>query len=127
MPHHTQKPHKNTSEQENHTPKKNTYIDKYIKAKKSMLGANETGNPVFGALGTASTMGLHMVSGPIVGTGLGYLLDSYVFDSYPYGTIIGFILGILAGFRNVQIDAKRLEDKQNAMDTHQKKISEDKS
>ena len=36
----------------------------------------------FSLLGTASTMGLHMVSGPIVGGGLGWLIDSWL-DSWP--------------------------------------------
>ncbi len=72
---------------------------------------NENGNPLFGMLGTASTMGLHMVSGPLVGGGLGYLCDTYLFDSYPIGLSIGVVLGIFAGFRNVYIDAKYLQKK----------------
>lgn len=100
-------------------PQQSKYIKKYLEKKHGSPNENinKNGNPVYSALGTASTMGLHMVSGPLVGTGLGYLCDDYIFHSYPYGTIIGLILGILAGFRNVQIDAKRLERKQNEMDT----------
>jgi len=81
---------------------------------------NENGDPILGALGTASTMGLHMVSGPIVGSVIGYLCDTYLFDSWPYGSIIGFILGVAAGFRNVHADAKLLLKKQNAMETYDK-------
>ncbi len=76
---------------------------------------NENGNPLFGMLGTASTMGLHMVSGPLVGGGLGYLCDTYLFDSYPIGLSIGVVLGIFAGFRNVYIDAKYLQKKQEEL------------
>ena len=76
---------------------------------------NENGNPLFGMLGTASTMGLHMVSGPLVGGGLGYLCDTYLFDSYPIGLSIGVVLGIFAGFRNVYIDAKKKKKKQEEL------------
>ena len=79
---------------------------------------NENGNPLFGMLGTASTMGLHMVSGPLVGGGLGYLCDTYLFDSYPIGLSIGVVLGIFAGFRNVYIDAKYLQKKQGELDNN---------
>ena len=58
-------------------------------------------------LGTASTMGLHMVSGPIVGGGLGWLVDKWL-DSWPVGAAVGLLLGLAAGFRNVWIDARYL-------------------
>ncbi len=61
----------------------------------------------FSLLGTASTMGLHMVSGPLVGGGLGWLLDSWL-DSWPWCAGAGLLLGIAAGFRNVWIDARYL-------------------
>ncbi|MDE5681355.1 MAG: AtpZ/AtpI family protein [Mailhella sp.] len=79
---------------------------------------NENGNPLFGMLGTASTMGLHMVSGPLVGGGLGYLCDTYLFDSYPVGLSVGVVLGIFAGFRNIYIDAKYLQKKQEELDNN---------
>ena len=60
-----------------------------------------------GLLGTASTMGLHMVSGPIVGGGLGWLVDKWL-DSWPVGAAVGLLLGLAAGFRNVWIDARYL-------------------
>lgn len=62
---------------------------------------------LFGALGKASIIGLHMVSGIIVGTGLGYLLDRWL-DTFPLCAGIGFFFGIAAGFRNVWIDTKAL-------------------
>lgn len=58
-------------------------------------------------LGTASTMGLHMVSGPVVGGGLGWLVDKWL-DSWPVGAAVGLLLGLAAGFRNVWIDARYL-------------------
>ena len=58
-------------------------------------------------LGTASTMGLHMVSGPVVGGFLGWLVDKWL-GSWPVGAGIGLVLGLAAGFRNVWIDARYL-------------------
>ncbi|PMP60776.1 MAG: hypothetical protein C0198_05815 [Sulfurihydrogenibium sp.] len=52
------------------------------------------------------TIGLHLVSGIIVGVGVGYLLDKY-FNTSPYLTIIFFFFGLAAGFRNMYIDAKK--------------------
>ncbi len=81
---------------------------------------NENGNPLFGMLGTASTMGMHMISGPLVGGGLGYLCDTCLFDSYPIGLSIGVVLGIFAGFRNIYIDAKYLQREEKRYDEENK-------
>lgn len=59
------------------------------------------------ALGTASMMGLHLVTNIFVGGLLGYGID-YLLDTSPIGAGIGFFLGIIAGFRGLWIDAKRL-------------------
>ncbi|ACN99518.1 AtpZ/AtpI family protein [Sulfurihydrogenibium azorense] len=61
------------------------------------------------------SIGLHLVSGVIVGVTIGYLLDKY-FGTSPYLTIIFFFLGLAAGFRNMYIDAKKYiqsEEKNN--------------
>lgn len=52
------------------------------------------------------TIGLHLVSGIIVGTGIGYILDK-IFNTSPYLTLIFFFLGLFAGFNNMYKDAKR--------------------
>lgn len=80
--------------------------------KKSSL--DQAGN--FSMLGTASTMGLHMVSGPIAGGGLGWLAD-YLLNSGPTGLGIGIVLGLAAGFRNVWADAQHLIKGQNDAST----------
>ncbi len=77
----------------------------------------------FSLLGTASTMGLHMVSGPIVGGGLGYLIDGWL-GSWPVASAIGFLFGIAAGFRNVWADARHLERSNALIDAEKKKEEE---
>jgi ATP synthase protein I len=52
------------------------------------------------------TIGLHLVSGVVVGVGIGYLLDKY-FGTSPYLTIIFFFFGLAAGFKNMYVDAKK--------------------
>ncbi len=49
--------------------------------------------------GSAFMVGTHIVGGIIAGTLLGYLFDQF-FKTQPWGLIVGFFLGIVAGFRN---------------------------
>ena len=77
----------------------------------------------FSLLGTASTMGLHMVSGPIVGGGLGWLVDHWL-DSWPVAASVGLVLGLAAGFRNVWADARYLEHSNAVLDAERKKQEE---
>lgn len=67
----------------------------------------------FDMLATAGTIGLHMVSGPMVGFALGYGLD-YWLDTGPWCKLAGFLLGIAAGFKNVYDDSRRLLRKMQA-------------
>ena len=74
-----------------------------------------SGTGTFDALGRASVIGLHMISGIIVGIGLGYALD-YWLDTFPWCSGAGLLFGIAAGFRNVWMDTKyliRQEEKGN--------------
>ena len=77
----------------------------------------------FSLLGTASTMGLHMVSGPIVGGGLGWLIDHWL-ESWPIASAIGLVLGLVAGFRNVWADARYLAHSNAVIDAEKKKKEE---
>ena len=60
-----------------------------------------------GMLAGAGTMGLHLVSGPAVGFGIGYLLDDRL-GTDPWMKVVFFILGIISGFRLVYEDARRM-------------------
>lgn len=58
-------------------------------------------------MGSVGVIGLHMVSGPLVGFGIGYGLDCWL-DSGPWGKLIFLIIGIGAGFLNVYRDSRQL-------------------
>lgn len=60
------------------------------------MTSKENKQGLFDSLGRASVMGLHMVSGIIVGCLLGYWLDKW-FGTYPWCAGVGLIVGIGAG------------------------------
>jgi ATP synthase protein I len=57
------------------------------------------------ATGSAMRMGSDFVAGVLVGTGIGYMLDRWLATS-PVLSIICFLLGAGAGFRNILRAAK---------------------
>ena len=57
----------------------------------------------------ASAIGLSLVFAIFIGAFLGYLLDNYLETGYLF-KIIGLIVGIIAGFRNVYIMGKKYQD-----------------
>jgi len=61
--------------------------------------------------GTASTMGLHIVSAIIVGLVFGYYLDDY-FGTKPWMIMIFFLLGVIAGFKMVFEDFRKIQRRQ---------------
>ncbi len=60
---------------------------------------------------SVGTIGLHLVSGIIVGVFVGYMLDKF-FKTSPWLTIIFFFFGVAAGFYNMYKDAKRYIEKE---------------
>ena len=52
------------------------------------------------SLGALSTAGLSFVLAIVFGAGGGYLLDGWLGTS-PWGFLLGFVLGVVAGIRNV--------------------------
>ncbi len=63
--------------------------------------------------GTAGTMGLHIVSAIIVGLVFGYFLDDY-FGTKPWLIMIFFGLGVIAGFKMVFEDFRKLQRREEA-------------
>lgn len=61
--------------------------------------------------GRASTIPMHMISGPLVGAGIGWFLDKWL-GTKPWLFIVFIMLGIVAGAKNVYVDAKRLHKMQ---------------
>jgi ATP synthase protein I len=57
----------------------------------------------------ASTIGMALVFAIFIGGFVGYLLDNYFGTGYLF-KIIGLLVGIIAGFRNVYIMGKKFQD-----------------
>lgn len=58
-------------------------------------------------MGNVGVIGLHMVSGPLVGVAIGYGLDAWL-ETGPWCKLIFLLVGIGAGFLNVYRDSRRL-------------------
>jgi ATP synthase protein I len=67
------------------------------------------------SMAKASLMGLHLVSGIIVGCVIGYFLDKWL-NTSPWFMLTFLLLGIAAGFLNVYRDTKRLLKYQEKLD-----------
>jgi len=64
-------------------------------------------DPMFAGLGQAMRVGTDLLAALIVGGFLGWLIDSYVLDSTPWGVSVGLVLGLIAGVRNAYRAAQR--------------------
>ena len=67
---------------------------------------NITDKRYINALSQAGVIGLHMVSGIVVGALIGYALDRWL-DSGPTCLLIFMAVGIAAVYKNVTLDTKR--------------------
>jgi len=57
-------------------------------------------------LAHVSSMGLAMVIATVLGLVAGYYFDKWM-GTHPWGFFVGLIMGVVAGFRNLYIIAKR--------------------
>lgn len=64
-------------------------------------------DPFYAGLGQAMKIGTELLAALIVGGGLGWLADTYLFGSTPWGLVVGLILGAVAGIRNAYRTAQR--------------------
>ena len=65
--------------------------------------------PFFRQLLQASTVGLNLVFSTFIGLAIGYGLDS-LFKTSPWLTIIFLVIGIIAGFRELLLMAKKQDN-----------------
>lgn len=65
------------------------------------------------AMASTGVIGMHLVSGPIVGFAIGYGLDKWL-DTGPWGKLVFLFIGIGAGFLNVYRDTRLLLEKMAA-------------
>lgn len=86
---------------------------------KDILKQQQTGME---ALATTGVIGLHLVSGPLVGFAIGYGLD-YWLGTSPWGKLIFLFIGIAAGFLNVYRDTRHLLHKMAAQDARRKGLA----
>ncbi|HEY7533997.1 MAG TPA: AtpZ/AtpI family protein [Nitrospiraceae bacterium] len=64
-------------------------------------------DPLYAGLGQAVRIGTELLAALIVGGGLGWCIDTYLFNSSPWGMVGGLILGAVAGVRNAYRAAQR--------------------
>ena len=78
-----------------------------FKRKKFRLFDKDVRDALFGV----GTIGLHLVGSTFIGLAMGYYLDKWLDPKYgtkPFLTFFLLLMGIVAGFRNVYFEAKRL-------------------
>ena len=76
-------------------------------AKKKIINENEP--PAQSNIGQAFKMSTELVSAVLVGTIIGFILDTW-FDTKPWLIIIFFFVGVVAGILNVIRSAKKLQN-----------------
>jgi ATP synthase protein I len=59
------------------------------------------------AMASTGVIGLHLVSGPLVGVAIGFGIDRWL-DTGPWGKLVFLFVGIGAGFLNVYRDTRQL-------------------
>ncbi len=64
-------------------------------------------DPLYAGLGQAVRVGTELLAALIVGGGLGWLADTYLFASSPWGMVVGLVVGAAAGVRNAYRAAQR--------------------
>jgi ATP synthase protein I len=64
-------------------------------------------DPFYAGLGQAVRIGTELLAALIVGGGLGWVIDTYLLDTSPWGLVLGLFLGVAAGVRNTYRAAQR--------------------
>jgi ATP synthase protein I len=61
----------------------------------------------FRELAYYSSLGFQVSLSIVIGLGVGVYLDRHVFDTTPWLTLIGLLLGIIAAYRNIGLAIKK--------------------
>ncbi|MEF2144779.1 MAG: AtpZ/AtpI family protein [Desulfovibrionaceae bacterium] len=69
---------------------------------------NDKYREVIDHLSLAGTMGLNLVSSTFIGLAMGWALDKWL-ETKPWFTLIMLIVGVIAGFRSVYQDTRRIQ------------------
>ncbi len=64
-------------------------------------------DPFYAGLGQAVRIGTELLAALIVGGGLGWVVDTYLLNSTPWGLVLGLGFGAAAGVRNAYRSAQR--------------------
>jgi ATP synthase protein I len=64
-------------------------------------------DPFYAGLGQAVRIGTELLAALMVGGGLGWLADTYLFGSEPWGMVAGLVLGAIAGMLNAYRAAQK--------------------
>ena len=76
-------------------------------------GMSSSQDPLFAGLGQAMRMGTDLLAAMVVGGGLGWLADSFLFQSTPWGLVLGLCFGVAAGIRNAYRSAQHWNKQPN--------------
>ena len=89
-------------------------IDVRLKIAKKRIDNNKIKNNQSNTslVGNAFKISTELVSIVVVATIIGFILDSW-FDTKPWLIIVFFIIGIIAGFKNVIKSAKKMQKNNN--------------
>ncbi len=63
-------------------------------------------DPMYAGLGQALRVGTNLLASLIVGGGLGWSADTYLFSTKPWGMVTGLVLGLIAGIRSAYRSAQ---------------------
>ncbi len=66
-------------------------------------------DPLYAGLGQALRVGTSLLASLIVGGGLGWSADTYLFATEPWGVVTGLVLGLIAGVRSAYRFAQQWE------------------
>ncbi len=82
-----------------------------------LFGSKDKKKSVLTPLADVGTMGMHLVVSTFIGLGMGWYLDKWL-GTKPWLLLIFLILGIVAGFRNMFQEVRRLNRQDAGEDGH---------